>query len=154
MKKAIFGVMTIMISGVLALSSLFVAPVMAGECANGSSDAKCNKICNDSNIDDTQKAAAGCTMTSNKEDSLAFRLTNIINIVITVVGILAVLVIVIGGQRFISAGGDPGKVKQAKDMILYAVIAVIVAGLAYAIVNFVSANIESNGNKDVHTSTP
>ena len=51
------------------------------------------------------------------------------------------LVIVIAGQRYVTAGGDSAKIKQAKDMILYAVVGIVVAGLAWAIINFVAANL-------------
>ena len=124
------------------------SPVFAG--CTGSKDPNCNKVCSDSNIDDAQKAAAGCDMSTAKEDQLPSRINNIITIVATSVGILAVLVIVIGGQRYLVSGGDPGKIKQAKDMILYAVIALIVAGLAYAIVTFISSNLTSNANMNTH----
>ena len=40
-----------------------------------------------------------------------------------------------------TSAGDPGKVKKAKDTILYGVIGLVVCVLAFAIVNFVIANI-------------
>ena len=61
----------------------------------------------------------------------------IINTIIFIVGILAVVMIVIGGINYALSQGDPGKVKKAKDTILYGVIGLVVALLAFAIVTFV-----------------
>ena len=61
----------------------------------------------------------------------------ILTAVIGIVGILAVIMIVYGGIQYTMSAGDAGKVKKAKDTILYGVIGIIVALLAFAIVNFV-----------------
>ena len=61
----------------------------------------------------------------------------ILNTVFIVVGIITVIVIIIGGINYTTSQGDPGKVKKAKDTILYGVIGLVVALLAFAIVTFV-----------------
>lgn len=66
---------------------------------------------------------------------------NIINAVIGVLGIVAVVVIIIGGVQYMTSSGDAGKVKKAKDTILYGIIGLVVVILAFAIVNFVIANL-------------
>ena len=66
---------------------------------------------------------------------------NIINAVIGVLGIVCVVVIIIGGINYMTSAGDAGKVKKAKDTILYGVIGLVICVLAFAIVNFVLANI-------------
>jgi hypothetical protein len=63
--------------------------------------------------------------------------TKLINTMIFVVGSVAVLMIVIGGMRYVLSGGDASSTKSAKDTILYSIIGVIIALMAYAIVNFV-----------------
>ena len=68
-------------------------------------------------------------------------ITAIINAIIGVIGIGAVIVIIIGGVTYMTSSGDAGKVKKAKDTILYGVIGLIVVALAFAIVNFVIGNI-------------
>jgi|JI10StandDraft_1071094.scaffolds.fasta_scaffold16980_4 hypothetical protein len=67
--------------------------------------------------------------------------TNIINTMIYVVGAVAVLMIVVGGLRYVLSGGDASQTKSAKDTILYSIIGVIIAIMAFAIVNFVLINI-------------
>jgi hypothetical protein len=66
---------------------------------------------------------------------------NIINTILVVLGIIAVIMIIIGGIRYTTSNGDSNQIKSAKDTVLYAVIGVIVAIMAYAIVNFVLARL-------------
>lgn len=66
---------------------------------------------------------------------------NVVNIMLFILGAAAVIMIVIGGIKYTVSGGDSSAVKSAKDTILYSVIGVIVAVLAYAIVNFVITNV-------------
>ena len=61
----------------------------------------------------------------------------IINTVIFIIGMLAVVMIIIGGVNYAMSQGDPGKVKKAKDTILYGIIGLVVALLAFAIVQFI-----------------
>ncbi|MFZ1484402.1 MAG: pilin [Candidatus Saccharimonadales bacterium] len=64
-------------------------------------------------------------------------ITNVINIFSAVVGIAAVLMIIYGGFRYITSGGDSGKVSSAKNTIIYAVIGLVIVALAQFIVKFV-----------------
>ena len=61
----------------------------------------------------------------------------IINAVIFIIGIIAVIMIILGGVTYATSQGDSGKVKKGKDTILYGIIGLVVALLAFAIVNFV-----------------
>ena len=81
--------------------------------------------------------------TTNKINNLAKNITTILNNIITVLGLVAVIVIIIGGVNYMSSTGDPAKVKKAKDTILYGIIGLIICVLAFAIVNFVISNIIS-----------
>ncbi len=61
----------------------------------------------------------------------------IINAVIFIIGIIAVIMVILGGVTYATSQGDSGKVKKGKDTILYGIIGLVVALLAFAIVNFV-----------------
>jgi len=61
----------------------------------------------------------------------------IINILLFLIGAVSVIMIIIGGIRYVLSGGDSTQITGAKNTILYAVIGLVVALLAYAIVNFV-----------------
>lgn len=93
--------------------------------------------------------AANGTSTINKvgdsnqqaDNALSGAVTGILNGVIAALGLVAVIVIIIGGVNYMTSSGDAGKVKKAKDTILYGVIGLVVCVLAFAIVNFVIGNI-------------
>jgi hypothetical protein len=70
-------------------------------------------------------------------DSFNTMIKTVINILLYVLGMVAVIMIVIGGIRYTTSNGDAGAVKSAKDTILYSVIGLVVAIMAYSIVNFV-----------------
>ncbi len=61
----------------------------------------------------------------------------IVNVMLFIIGAVAVIMLIIGGIRYTVSGGDSGAVTSAKNTILYAIVGIIVAILAYAIVNFV-----------------
>ena len=82
---------------------------------------------------------------NNGDDTLDVTVINILNAVIGVLGIVAVIVMIIGGVLYMTSSGDAGKVKKAKDTILYGVIGLIVVALSFAIVNFVISNIIGGG---------
>lgn len=66
---------------------------------------------------------------------------NILNIFTYVIGAVAVLMIIIGGLRYITSNGDSQQITSAKNTILYAVVGLVLAAMANAIVNFVLTNI-------------
>jgi len=68
-------------------------------------------------------------------------ITVIIDVVLGVLGFVAVIVIIFGGVTFMTSTGDPGKVKKGKDTILYGVIGLVIALLAYGIVNFILSSM-------------
>jgi hypothetical protein len=61
----------------------------------------------------------------------------IINTILYVLGILAVIMIIVSGIKYTVSAGDASKVKSAKDTLMYSIVGLVVAILAYAIVNFV-----------------
>jgi len=64
-------------------------------------------------------------------------LKKIVNLLLYVIGAVAVIMIVVGGIKYVVSNGDSSAVTSAKNTIFYAVIGIVVAILAYAIVNFV-----------------
>ena len=62
---------------------------------------------------------------------------NVVNVLLFIVGVAAVIMIIIGGLRYVTSSGDQSQVTAAKNTILYSVVGLVVAALAYAIVNFV-----------------
>lgn len=60
-----------------------------------------------------------------------------INMLLFIIGAISVIVIIIGGIKYVVSNGDSGAIQSAKNTIMYAVIGLLVAILAYSIVNFV-----------------
>ncbi len=60
------------------------------------------------------------------------------NILLLVVGAVAVIMLIIGGFRYVVSGGDSTAVEGAKNTILYAIIGIVVAFLAFAAINFLT----------------
>ncbi len=65
----------------------------------------------------------------------------ITNIALYLIGAISVLMLIYGGIRYIVSGGDSKNVTAAKNTILYAIVGIVVAILAYAIVNFVITSL-------------
>lgn len=70
-------------------------------------------------------------------DDASSLVKKLINSMLFVLGIVAVIMIVIGGIRYTMSNGDSSSLNNAKNTILYSVVGLVIAMLAYAIVNFV-----------------
>ena len=84
------------------------------------------------------------TINDGNDVPLEKQITNIVNVMLFILGAIAVIMIIIGGIRYTTSNGDPANVKAAKDIILYAVIGLVVAILSYAIVTFVVGSFIDN----------
>ncbi len=61
----------------------------------------------------------------------------VVNVLLFLIGAVSVIMIIYGGIRYVTSGGDQGAITSAKNTILFAVVGLIVAILAYAIIRFV-----------------
>lgn len=68
-------------------------------------------------------------------------IVNVFNSVLGLAGALAVVFVVYGGIQYSLSQGDPAKVKQAKDTILYSVIGLVVVMVSFAIINLVIGGV-------------
>lgn len=82
----------------------------------------------------------GCTTSSAKvtgaDDKVNALIKNAIRIFQIIVGLISVFMVIMGGLKYITSGGDSGKVGEAKNAILYAIIGLIIVGVAQVIVQF------------------
>ncbi len=65
-------------------------------------------------------------------------ITSLINWVTAIAGVISTMFLVYGGIQYTTASGDPGKLKKAKDTILYSLIGLAIVALAVIITAFVS----------------
>ncbi len=93
----------------------------------------------------TQNIAGGASSTgsdvncesNDSTNNIGNLAKNIVNIFSFIVGAVAVLMIIYGGFRYITSGGDSGSVGNAKNTLIYAIVGLIIVALAQIIVQFV-----------------
>lgn len=104
--------------------------------------------CDDSDIANTGlNGSADCAAGTGQAESLSGEggvFQTVTNILLFIIGAVAVIMLVIGGIRYTISNGDSNQVTAAKNTILYAIIGIIVAILAYAAVNFVIGSFGGN----------
>jgi len=92
-----------------------------------------------SNLDLTSVSSDTCT--GADVSGGATGLTNLIKLVINIfsviVGAVAVIMIIVGGFRYITSGGDSNNVSGAKNTIIYAIIGLVIVAIAQFVVQFV-----------------
>lgn len=89
---------------------------------------------------DLNNIANGCTKDPNSgqgQKNLTDIIATVVNIISIVVGVIAVIMIIWGGLKYITSGGESGKITSAKNTIIYALIGLVVVALAQFIVRFV-----------------
>jgi hypothetical protein len=80
-------------------------------------------------------AEIGIGNCSAKTPTLSAGFANIANVLILLIGMLAVVFVIVGGLQIASSAGDPKRYKQGRDTLQYALVGVVLAIAAYAIVN-------------------
>ena len=88
------------------------------------------------------------------ENSFTSFITRIVNVLLSFVALVAVIMIIFGGVRYILSAGDEDAAKTAKRIILYAVIGLLVIGLSAAVVNFTINAIQGRGDVGPAPPTP
>lgn len=84
-----------------------------------------------------QTANADTAVCKSKGEEAPDMVKVVISILLTVLGMIAVIMIVVGGIRYTTSNGNASQIKEAKDTILYSVVGLVVAIMAFSIVNFV-----------------
>lgn len=112
--------------------------------ANGSGSGGSSGICPPGSKNPGAANIAACNIDpDHKGDDLISDTNKIINVVIGVLGVVAVAVVIYGGFLFLTAQGDPGKIRKGKDSITWGIIGLIIALLSWSIINFVLSSTMS-----------
>lgn len=115
----------------LSLPLLLAVPALAQEniIAEG--------LCAGANFDLAQTSGADCSGAGGEATGqLSDLVRTVINLLSAIVGIVAVIMIIVGGLRYITSGGNDANVTSAKNTILYAIIGLIIVALAQVLVRF------------------
>lgn len=127
-KKALAG---LLIVPALALGVAVVAPVASPVSAQSSIQDGVNAAKGDS--------GATCLFTNSTCTDGIF--TTIVNVLLFVIGAVSVIMLIIGGIRYTISNGDSKQVETAKNTIMYALIGLVIAFLAFAIVNWILTSL-------------
>jgi hypothetical protein len=126
----------------LGLFSLVAVPVLAPAVAYADLNPSTIKteLCNGTN-GDTDDTSSGCADTGGV--SLEDIMRKVITIFSIIVGFVAVVMIIVGGIKYITSGGDSGNISGAKNTIIYAIIGLIIVALAQVLVHYVLKNVNN-----------
>jgi len=132
-KKTLTGVFA---AFVFALVALFapVTPTANAACETGASGGA------QAGID----CAKGADVPTQLFDGPGSIFTTIVNVLLFLIGAISVIMLIYGGIRYTTSGGNSASVTAAKNTIMYAIIGLIIAFLAFAVVNWVLGAVDSN----------
>jgi len=100
-------------------------------------------LCTGASLDVGTTSTKSCTDTAS-QTSLNKIIKFALNLFSIIVGIIAVVMITIGGLKYVTSGGDSQRVSGAKDTILFAIVGLVVVALAQIIVHFVLNDVTKN----------
>lgn len=105
----------------------------------------------------TSVFAADCTSTTSIQDGvdciggnidnntdLQSVITSVVNTMLFVIGIISVIMLIVGGIRYVVSGGNQSQVEGARNTILYAIVGLVIAFVAWGVVNFVIKALTEN----------
>jgi hypothetical protein len=100
-----------------------------------------------SNISVSGSSSATCGTTTTGSSHVDTLITNIINVFSAIIGAIAVIMLIYGGLQFGIGGNDPGKVGNARNTITYALVGLVVVGMAQFLVQFVLNRVANTGTQ-------
>jgi hypothetical protein len=100
-----------------------------------------DKLCDSASSLTVDGSGTCATSTADGTGKINSIIETIVNIFSVLVGVVAVIMIIWGGLRYITSGGDSAKITSAKNTIIYALIGLVVVALAQFIVKFVLAKV-------------
>lgn len=121
---------------VIGLAITCLAPAAPTQAATRLFQGAVNEACEGTRLDDTASSSTDCA-----DGQAGSRVSSVLKLVLNVfswiVGIIAIIMMIIGGLRYITSGGDSNSVNSAKNTILYAAVGLVIVAMAQAIVRFV-----------------
>jgi hypothetical protein len=125
--KALIVSLALLTTGVPMLAPAVASALPTNSFADSLKSDACSGL---DQIDSTQ----GC---GNGKQGIDSVVRSVVNILSFIVGIVAVIMIIVGGLKFVTANGDSSRAASARTTLIYALIGVAVAALAQVLVRFV-----------------
>jgi hypothetical protein len=98
-------------------------------------------LCQGANLQVSDNPSSGAGSCSSNGESVTDKvnriLKRVVNFLSALIGVVAVIMIIFGGFRYITSGGSDTSVTSAKNTILYAIIGLVIVALAQLIVRFI-----------------
>jgi hypothetical protein len=123
-------VAAVAVSGTLSLVPVAVFAAQPGDTAN--------HAC--SIVRGQGQTLPGCTSGTNLSGNNGYLMV-FVNTLIWAGGLLALIFLLVGGSRYLTSTGDPQRIQQAKNTVLYSIVGLVVVLLAQAIISFVIAKV-------------
>lgn len=76
----------------------------------------------------------GCT---NSNTRITQTIRNVVGLLSIIIGVVAVIMIVIAGFKYITSGGDASSIQSAKNTLIYAIVGLVIVAMSQFIVQFV-----------------
>jgi magnesium-transporting ATPase (P-type) len=130
-----FKKLAVLLTEIIAAVTLTVAPVAPAFAQDAQQQINAG-LCTGSNLEFTENTSSADCSTSDATERVNNLIKTIVNLLSAVVGIVAVIMIIFGGLRYITSGGNDSSVTGAKNTILYAIIGLIIVALAQVLVRF------------------
>lgn len=125
----------------LALAVVPMAVPVVAHAATGGDIQNCLAQGSSLQVSSGSSCSGGSTQAGTKKVNQL--ITDAVNIFSAIVGIISVIMIIFGGFKYITSGGDSNNVSAAKNTIIYAVIGLVVVAMAQFIVQFVLNKVTS-----------
>jgi len=129
-----------------ALQALVLVPAIALGVSAVAPTAVAAVDCTDPSNNLSIDTGANCAKGNGQSENLFGQggiFQKVTNILLFLVGAISVIMLIIGGIRYVVSGGDQAAVTAAKNTILYAIVGIVVAFLAFAAVSFVTGSLKT-----------
>jgi len=99
--------------------------------------------CNSKGQVSSATAGANCAVAKGIPQTISVTtlIQDVSNVLIFLVGAISVIMLIVGGFRYVVSAGNPSAVKGAKDTIVFSIVGIVVAVAAYAVVSFIFAQL-------------
>lgn len=138
MKKVVF------LLGLLLLPTLFFGGKVLAADPNNPAQAACFTVNPDGSKVQVPELSESSLCKASNENPIAGKdgvIMRVVGILSWVIGVASVIIIMLGGLKYITANGDSNGINSAKNTIMYAVIGLVIFVLSQAIVRFVAGRL-------------
>ena len=125
---------------VAASVTALLSPAVIPAVANAQAANIAGNLCAGGNLNYGTTSGCGASAGESQLDKV---LHQVINLFSLVVGAVSVIMIIVGGLKYITSGGESNNITSAKNTIVFAIVGLVIVALAQFIVHFVLGKVAS-----------